>query len=74
MASVILHFFHENPYPILDYRAIWSVGAQVPKQYSFDTWWPYVEFCRKLARQNGVDMRTLDQALWQYSKENQKTR
>ena len=68
-ASVILHLFHKEPYPILDFRALWSVGLSVPKQYSFSFWWEYVGFCREIARRNSVDMRTLDRALWQYSKE-----
>lgn len=69
-ASVILHFFHSEPYPILDFRALWSVEL-VPKRYSFEFWWEYVKFCRTIAKRNSVDMRTLDRALWQYSKENQ---
>ena len=68
-ASAILHLFHEDLYPILDYRALWSVGLEVPNSYSFPFWWPYVEFCRDIAYRNQVDMRTLDRALWQYSKE-----
>jgi hypothetical protein len=71
-ASVILHLFHKDLYPILDFRALWSVGQEVPKQYTFSFWWAYVEFCRVIAQRNSVDMRTLDRALWQYSKENQK--
>ena len=43
-ASVILHLFHKEPYPILDFRALWSVGLDVPNQYSFLFWWEYVEF------------------------------
>lgn len=70
-ASVILHFFHRDPYPIIDYRALWSLCFNVKPPYSFDTWWQYVTMCRKIALTNGVDMRTLDRALWQYSKENQ---
>ena len=70
-ASVILHFFHKEEYPILDFRALWSVMLEEPNQYTFTFWWPYVQFCRELSRRNGVDMRTLDRALWQYSKENQ---
>lgn len=70
-ASVILHLFHHEPYPIMDFRALWSVTLEVPKQYSFDFWWPYVEFCREITHRNQVDMRILDRALWQYSKENQ---
>ncbi len=71
-ASVILHLFHKEKYPILDFRALWSVSMDVPTQYSFPFWWPYVEFCRDIVKRNNVDMRTLDQAMWQYSKEKQK--
>ena len=71
-ASVILHLFHVDKYPILDYRALWSVSLDVPSQYNFKFWWPYVVFCRGVASRNNVDMRTLDKALWQYSKENQR--
>lgn len=70
-ASVILHWFHRERYPILDFRALWSVGCEVPKPYTFDFWWRYVVFCRRTAKQAKVDMRTLDRALWQFSDDNQ---
>jgi len=70
-ASVILHLFHVDPYPILDFRALWAVSLDVPAQYVFGFWWPYVIFCRKVSKGTGVSMRSLDRALWQYSKENQ---
>jgi hypothetical protein len=70
-ASVILHFFHNDPYPIIDFRALYTVSMELPNQYTFDYWWQYVEFCRWLAEKSGLSMRELDQALWQYSKENQ---
>ena len=70
-ASVILHFFHCDRYPILDFRALWSVGEEVPSQYKFDFWWRYVSFCRRVADRNGRNMRTLDRALWAYSAANQ---
>lgn len=70
-ASTILHFFHKDRYPILDFRAVWSIGVE-NYNYSFSFWWEYVSFCRDLADRNDVDMRTLDRALWQYSKQNQK--
>jgi hypothetical protein len=70
-ASVILHFCHRAAYPIMDFRALWSVSLPVPAQYSFTFWWPYVQFCRELSKRTGLDMGTLDRALWQYSKENQ---
>ena len=69
-ASVVLHLFHKDPYPIIDVRALWSIGVE---KYNdrFAFWQKYVSFCRELAKRNNVDMRTLDKALWQYSKENQ---
>ena len=71
-ASVILHFFHRESYPILDYRALWSVRAKPPRKYTFDFWWRYTLYCRRIAKKAGVRMRTLDKALWQYSKERQR--
>ena len=71
VASVLLHFGSTDPYPILDFRALWSLGIDAPPGYTFDFWWDYTEYCRKIAGENGVSMRTLDRALWQYSKENQ---
>lgn len=73
-ASVIVHFAHTDPYPILDFRALWSLGMEQPKQYDFALWWAYTQYCRELARSCGVSMRTLDRALWQYSKEKQPSR
>ena len=70
-ASVILHWYDKAFYPILDFRALWSCSTEVPKRYEFDFWWQYVEFCREIASRTGVDKRSLDRALWQYSKEYQ---
>lgn len=70
-ASVVLHLFHAEPYPILDYRAVWSVQARKPQFYTFPFWWQYVKFCRSVAANSDTDMRTLDRALWQFSKINQ---
>ena len=70
-ASVLLHLAHSDPYPILDVRALWSWGFSKPPAYSFGFWWEYVQRCRQLAHEQGIDMRTLDRALWQYSKERQ---
>jgi hypothetical protein len=70
-ASVLLHFGHPEPYPILDFRALWSLGVEEPPVYEFSFWWEYTRFCRSLAEDAGVSMRTLDRALWAYSKKNQ---
>jgi len=73
-ASTVLHFSHRDPYPIIDFRALWSLGIEKrPQFYTFEYWWDYTRFCRDLARKQGVSMRDLDRALWQYSKENQPT-
>ena len=72
-SSVLLHFGHEENYPILDYRALWSLGIDnPPTPYDFPFWWEYTQFCRQLSREVNVSMRVLDRALWQYSKENQR--
>jgi len=71
-ASVLLHLAHKDPYPIIDYRALWSLGIEnPPPSYSFEFWQAYTRMCRSLARQAGVSMRLLDRALWQFSKEQQ---
>lgn len=70
-ASTILHFCHDDKYPILDFRALWSLGINQPPVYNFKFWIEYTKVCRNLAFENSIDMRTLDMALWQYSKENQ---
>lgn len=73
-ASVILHFWHSEPYPILDFRALWSLGHdKPPTAYTFDFWWSYTLFCRELAKDSNISMRSLDRALWQYSAEKQNT-
>jgi hypothetical protein len=67
-ASVVLHFCHADPYPILDYRALWSVGQDdEPDRYDFTYWGAYTAFTRDIARRNSVSMRILDRALWKYS-------
>ncbi len=70
-ASVILHFFHHDPYPIMDYRALWSLNTTVPKQYNYEFWRRYTDCCRGISERCHISMRMVDRALWQFSKENQ---
>jgi len=72
-ASVLLHFGHRDPYPILDFRALESLEIPMPPEYTFEFWWEYVLVCRELSRKHDADMRTIDRALWQFSLENKKT-
>ena len=64
VASAILHWFHQDCYPIWDERALRTVKS--PKSQSHKNWEAYVSFCRCQAAKNNVSMRTLDRALWQY--------
>jgi len=68
-ASVLLHFAMPDRYPILDVRAVESLGIIGRTSYPVAFWLAYVEACRALAAQHAVTLRTLDKALWQYSKE-----
>jgi len=71
-ASVILHFCDRGRYPILDVRALWSAGLDATPSYAFPLWMEYTDFMRGISTKAGVSMRTLDKALWQYSKVKQK--
>ncbi len=72
-ASVFLHFFHKEKYPIIDFRVLWSLKSDVPNKYSFPFWFDYVQVCRNLSSKTGLGMRAIDQALWAYSKVKQKS-
>jgi hypothetical protein len=68
-ASTLLFAAFPEDYPILDVRALESLGALPRSTYPVSFWLEYLEACRTLARSNGVSVRTLDKALWQHSKE-----
>ena len=68
-ASVLLHLAYPERYPIIDRRALHALGARQRGSYSFGFWQEYVSACVRLAEEAGVDGRTFDQALWQWSKE-----
>lgn len=70
-ASVILHLCDRGRYPVLDYRALWSLRIQSPPAYDFEFWAGYCDFIRAVADRTGHDIRTIDRALWQFSKERQ---
>jgi hypothetical protein len=68
-ASVLLHFAVPEAYPILDVRALDSLGVTGRSTYPVDFWLGYLDACRSIASRCGVSLRTLDKALWQHSKE-----
>lgn len=71
VASVILHFAYPDDYSIIDFRAVWTLGWEQPKIYTFEYWMRYTDFIRNLAKETGISNRVIDKALWQYSKDNQ---
>jgi hypothetical protein len=68
-ASTLLYVAFPDDYPILDVRALESLGVKPRSQYPVSFWLQYLDACRELARRCGVSIRTLDKALWQHSKE-----
>lgn len=70
-ASTILHFCHVKEFPIIDFRALFSLSIEVPNKYEYSFWNDYTLYCRKLGEDLNLNLRTIDRGLWQYSKENQ---
>ena len=68
-ASVLLHLAYPDRYPILDKRVVHALGVRAPATFGFRFWEEFVSAWRQLAEQAGVDGRTFDKALWQWSKE-----
>lgn len=70
MASAILFFCLPEQYTVMDYRAWDSLKAldKINGEISdtFECWQKYNEICQEIAKQNGVSLRELDKALWQY--------
>jgi hypothetical protein len=71
VASTLLYVGVSSDYPIIDFRALWSLGSAMPSVVSFEFWWAYVECCRRVAKAAGVSVRELDKALWAYAAANQ---
>jgi hypothetical protein len=74
VASSLLHFAFPRRYPILDVRALESLGRKSRSVYPVGFWVDYVEACQRIARDNAISIRTLDKALWQHSREASGTR
>jgi hypothetical protein len=74
VASTLLHFAFPDRYPILDFRAVWSLGMEQPSAYTFEFWWEFVGRMRTESSRLRLPIRELDKALWAYSKENQPQR
>ena len=67
--SALLHFADPESYPILDVRALESLGRKGRGTYPVSFWVDYLTACRSLSSKCGVSIRELDKALWQWSAE-----
>jgi hypothetical protein len=69
-ASALLCCAHPREYPILDVNALKALAYESQRTtYSVTFWLGYLEACRRFAAACQVDLRTLDKALWQYTRE-----
>jgi hypothetical protein len=71
MASAILTAIHPDDYTVIDFRAMEALGAP---DYSSDCNFyltRYLPECKRLAKDAGTSLRTLDRALWSWSKHKQ---
>ena len=68
-ASVLLHLAFPDRYPILDVRALHAFGIRGRQTFSYRFWLDYVDAFRALVKRAGVDGRTVDRGLWQWSAE-----
>jgi len=73
-ASVILHFAFPTKYPIMDFRVVWSLGWQQPSSYDFGFWSRYCNRIGEISRKHNLPIRTVEKAMWKYSKEHQRRR
>jgi len=73
VASAVMTAIDPVRFTIIDFRALWSLGVEqrspyYPVAYYLD----YLAACRRISAETGADLRTLDRALWGYSKRHQK--
>lgn len=69
VAFAILTTAHPTKYTIIDFRALESLGVS-RWDGSVNYYLSYLQACRDLAFKHKISLRTLDRALWQWSREN----
>ncbi|WP_330441091.1 hypothetical protein OHB44_15530 [Micromonospora sp. NBC_00821] len=67
IASALLTVCEPSVFTVIDYRAIETLRAHGELDSS-PSYTLYLQVCSELARRVGADLRTLDRALWQWSK------
>ena len=66
MASAILTVMNQDEYTVISVRVLEALGQQGSP--SIPVYVCYLRYCRQLAKERGVSLRELDQALWAFSK------
>jgi hypothetical protein len=68
-ASAILHWMRPEVYPILDFRVVGALGRAEPRFYEDIGFYLRISNeIRALAQRHGLDLRTIDRALWAWQK------
>jgi len=68
-ASALLHWMIPDQYPILDFRVVLALGRAEPASYEdVDFYLDVAAEIKARARQHGIDLRTMDRALWAWQK------
>lgn len=68
MASALLTVWNPARFTVVDYRAIETLRACGELDGPDPLYQPYVALCRTVSARVGTDLRTLDRALWAWSK------
>jgi hypothetical protein len=69
VASAILTAIDPARFTIIDFRALEALNIVDQPYITIDFYLAYLAVCRRIAKENRVTLRTLDRALWQWSKE-----
>ncbi len=68
-ATALLHWMRPHEFPILDFRVVAALGIPEPSSWEDTRFYSRVaDDLRRISRQLGIDLRTLDRALWAWHK------
>ena len=73
-ASAILHWMRPDRFPILDYRVLEALDEPEPSSYEDCSFYSRIaDQIRALAGRHALDLRTVDRAMWAWSKAQSRT-
>jgi hypothetical protein len=73
VASAVLTVIDPTRFTIIDFRALEALNVN-EANLTIDFYLDYLEECRRVAQKHNVSLRTLDRAMWQWSKEESEKR